>query len=77
MSAWTYVKEVFLRVAIVGILSLSLPFLITYMEEDSFLRLVEVCAVSALGTVGTVLLFGMKSDERKLVSGFIKKKFIK
>ena len=77
MSAWTYVKEVFLRVAIVGILSLSLPFLITYLEEDSFLRLVEVCAVSALGTIGSVLIFGMKRDEKKLVFGFIKKKFIK
>ena len=77
MSAWAYVKEVFLRVAIVGVLSLSLPFLITYLEEDSFLRLVEVCAVSALGTIGTVLLFGMKSDEKKLFFGFIKKKFIK
>ena len=77
MSAWTYVKEVFLRVAIVGILSLSLPFLITYLEEDSFLRLVEVCAVSALGTVGSVLIFGMKRDEKKLVFSYIRNKFIK
>ena len=77
MSAWTYVKEVFLRVAIVGLLSLSLPLLITYLEEDSVLRLVEVCAVSALGTIGSVLIFGMKRDEKKLVFGFIKKKFIK
>lgn len=77
MSAWTYVREVFLKVAIVGILSLSLPLLVTYLEEDSFLRLVEVCSVSALGTIGSVLLFGMKRDEKKLVLYFVKKKFIK
>lgn len=76
MSAWAYVKEVFLRVAIVGILSLSLPLLVTYLEEDSFLRLVEVCAVGALGTISSVLLFGMKRDERKFVFSFIKKKFV-
>lgn len=77
MSALTYVKEVFLRVAIVGLLSLSLPLLITYLEEDSVLRLVEVCAVSALGTIGSVLLFGMKHDEKKLVFSYIRNKFIK
>lgn len=77
MSAWTYVREVFLKVVIVGILSLFLPLLVTYLEEDSFLRLVEVCSVSALGTIGSVLLFGMKRDEKELVLYFVKKKFIK
>lgn len=77
MSAWTYVKEVFLRVAIVALLSLFLPLLITYLEEDSLLRLVEVCVVSTFCTIGNVLLFGMKHDEKVLVFDFVKKKFIK
>ena len=77
MSAWRYVKEVFLRVAIVGLLSLFLPLLITYSEEDSFLRLVEVCFACAFGIIGSVLVFGMKHNEKKIVFDFVKKKLIK
>lgn len=74
MSAWTYVKEVFLRVAIVGLLSLSLPLLITYLEEDSVLRFMEVCTASVVCSLVSIVLYGMKSEERTMVLSFIQNK---
>lgn len=77
LSAWTYVKEVFLRVAIVGAFALLFPLLITFFQEDSILRLFEVCVLSVISSLGSILLFGMKNDEREIVYGFIRKKFTK
>lgn len=77
MSAWTYVKEVFFRVAAVGILSLFIPLLITYLQEDSILRFLEVCAVSIVCSLVSIVLYGMKSEERTMVLSFIQTKFCK
>ncbi len=77
MSAWTYVREVFFRVAVVGVLSMCLPLLITYLQEDSFLRLMEVCGTSTLCAVCSILIVGMKQDEKELVINYIKSKFFK
>ena len=77
MSAWSYVKEVFLRVAIVGFFAVLIPLLITHFCEDSVIRLLAVCVSSVVCVIGSVLLFGMKKDERTLVFAFIRKKFAK
>ena len=74
MSAWTYVKEVFVRVTVVCILALSIPLLITYLQEDSFIRLIEVCGTSVLCSIVSIFMFGMKRDEKKLVLNYIKSK---
>lgn len=74
MSAWRYVKEVFFRVAAVGILSLFIPLLITYLQDDSVLRFLEVCAVSIVCSFVSIVLYGMKSEERTMVLSFIQNK---
>lgn len=75
MSACTYIKEVFLRVFIVGIVSFIFPYIITRMQNDSILRLVEVLAVSVVCSVISILTLGMKKDEKEMVFGYLRTKF--
>ena len=74
MSAKAYMKEVFLRVLIVGIASLLLPFLITCVQEDSVLRFLEVGFVSVISSLSFIWLVGMKGEEKIFVISFIKRK---
>lgn len=74
LSAWTYVKEVLLRVAVVGIFALLFPLLIVYIQEDSIFRLLEIVITSIICTICSILLFGVKNDEREMVFGFIRSK---
>ena len=76
MSALTYVREVFLRFSVVGILSIALPLLITFLQEDSVWRLMEVCAASVISIICSIILFGMKREEKKLIYSFVRKKFV-
>ena len=75
MSAWAYIKEVFLRVLVVGIASFILPFIITRLQDDSILRLAEVMVVSVGFSVISILTLGMKKDEKEMVFGFLRSKF--
>ncbi len=74
MSAWAYVREVFVRVLIVGLLSIALPLVFFFTQEDSLWRLLEIGIASVLCTMLNVYFIGMKSDERGMVLSFIKKK---
>lgn len=73
ISAWAYVKEVFLRVAIVGTFALLFPLLITYFQEDSISRFLEVCFTSVISSICSMLLFGIKCDERIMIKNLIRK----
>ena len=75
MPAWTYIREVFVPVLVVGVLSLFLPLVIYLTHEDSIWRLVEIGAASVICTILSVVSLGMKANERKLVLGYIRRKF--
>ena len=75
MSAWTYIREVFVRVLVVGMASFIFPFIITRLQDDSILRFVEVLAVSVACSVICILTLGMKKDEKKIVFGHLHSKF--
>ena len=75
MSAWTYIREVFVRVLVVGMASFIFPFIITRLQDDSILRFMEVLAASIFCSVLSVLAFGMKKDEKKIVFGHLRSKF--
>lgn len=77
MSAWAYVKEVFLRVLVVGVVSFIIPFIITRLQEDSVSRLIEVVVISVVCSILSIYLFGMKADEKSMVLGFIHSKIRK
>lgn len=75
MPAWAYIREVFVPVLVVGVLSLSLPLVIYLTHEDSIWRFVEIGAVSVICTILSVAFLGMNTNERKLVLGYIRRKF--
>lgn len=77
MSARTYIKEVFLKVIIVGCISFSIPFMITLMQDDSIIRLLEVCVTSVVSSLSLIWLLGMNKNEKVMVLGFIKSKMYK
>ena len=77
MPVWTYIKEVFFRVFAVGVISFFVPYIISQLQEDSVLRLIEVVTVSVICTVLCVLLLGMKADEKRKMFGFIRAKLNK
>ena len=77
MSAWTYMREVFLKVFVVCVLSMALPLLLTFLQEDSVWRLMEVCAVSVICIICSILLFGTNHDERIIAWNFVQTKVLK
>ena len=74
ISAWTYVKEVLLRVVIVGAFALLLPLMVILFHNDSVFRLLAVCFVSIISTFCSILLLGMKREERTMITDMIRKK---
>lgn len=74
MSAWTYIREVFIKVLIVGLLSLALPLLVTMIQDDSIVRLLEVCGLSVVCSLFCILLFGMKPEEKAMAWNFVRNK---
>ena len=77
MSAKAYMKEVFLRVLIVGIASLLLPYLIICVQEDSVLRFLEVGFVSVISALSFIWLLGMKRAEKDMIIRLVKAKVLK
>lgn len=77
MSGWDYVKNVLLKAFAVAILSIILPLLLCCIQEDSFLRLVEVCAVSSFSTLVSIYYVGMNEYERMYCVDILKKKILK
>jgi len=75
MSARMYIREVFVPVLVVGVISLSLPLVIYMTHEDSILRFFEIVTVSVIITILSVVFLGMKTNERILVLGYIRRKF--
>lgn len=74
MKARVYIREVYLKVLIVTIVSLIAPSLICLLQQDSVLRFIEVCIVSSLSTLATVYCLGLMTNERIKMIGFIRKK---
>ena len=74
MSGWDYVKHVLLKAFVVAIVSIILPLLLCRIQEDSFIRLLEVCAVSFISTLISIYYIGMSEYERSFCLDIIKKK---
>lgn len=75
LSAWTYIREVFVRVLTVGLLSMTLPLVLFFSQEDSVWRFLEIGTTSVFCTIASILLVGMKADEKEMVFKYIKMRF--
>ena len=74
MSAWNYVREVLLKALFVTVPSIVIPCTICLLQEDSLVRLIEVCLISIPVTLFFIYLIGMNNEERRYVIGVIKSK---
>lgn len=74
MKASLFVRKVYLRVLLVGITASVVPLLVYMPQEETLFRLLSVCLVSFASTAACVYLLGLDSDERALITGYIKKK---
>ena len=71
-----YVKDVILTVLAVTIVSAIPPTTICITQPESILRLIEVCGTSVLSIAISIYFIGMKANERKNITQFIKRKQI-
>ena len=76
MKASTYIKAVFLKAFIVGMLSFILPMISWVMMEECILRLIIVCVVSCISSISIIYIIGLNQSERVLILSFIKKKIM-
>ena len=74
MSGWDYIKNVVIKVIAVTVLSVMAPVFICVVQEDSFIRLIEIGVVSFISTLFFVYYIGMSDYERNYCVDIIKKK---
>lgn len=76
MKAAMYVKGVYLKVLIVSLLSIVLPFVVYKIQSEDIFRLVSVCLVSFLSTLTAIYFIGLEFSEKAMIIGFIKRKLL-
>lgn len=74
MKALEYIIQVFVPVVLVTLLAVVLPFIITLVQEDSVIRLLEVVFASVCCSIASIVLVGMTKREKQFVFNFIKSK---
>ena len=74
MSVMAFVKEVLLRILLVGCISMVVPAILFCSLPDNALRFILICGFSTLSTALCVLYIGMDKVERQYVLETIKKK---
>lgn len=67
MPAKLYFKDVLLPVAIVSACSVIAPVLVYFYMQETFFRLVTVCAVSVVSSLACMYICGLKKSERRFV----------
>lgn len=70
-----YYKDVLLPVAIVSVLSVIAPVLLYFSMQETFLRLVSVCAVSVVSSLTFMYILGLKKSERIFIREKIRSRF--
>lgn len=71
---WKYIKEVYIRIAIVTLIAATLPIIIYKTQPEGILRLIEVFFVSSIGLAATIFALGIDPNERRALINFFKKK---
>lgn len=73
-----FYKDVYLKVACVSVISLSLSYLACYyIPFDNFAKLVIVCVICVLISSVSILFVGLENIERKMFFDFVKRKIKK
>ncbi len=62
-----FIREVFIRILFVSVVSFIIPFYIYYSMDESILRLVLVLIISILSTSISIFIFGCTNRERQMI----------
>lgn len=74
LSAWTFIYNVLFKAASVTLLAFILPSIICLLQQNTILRLVEVCVAGLLGTLIAIFWVGMNKIERDYLLKAIKRR---
>lgn len=77
MSAMLYVKEVFLKVVVVGVCALLIPLFFYLSQEDSISRFLMITSSSVMSSLFCIYALGMNKGERFIIINMLKKKLRK
>ena len=69
-----FINDVLIKIGIVTVLAVFIPFMIIWQVEPSFMRCVFSIPLSVLSAVLCIWLFGLTSGEKELITKFIKNK---
>lgn len=70
-----YITDVVLNVVIVTVVAVIIPIILVYCLEESLIRLLITCLISPICTIFSIVLLGLKVNERKILSNVILKRF--
>lgn len=73
VSLYEVFRSVYFPVAVVGVISLILPFLLHHFMPQGWLRFIAVLGTSLVCTGATVYFLGCNRDERMLLQGYAAK----
>lgn len=73
MSISTYIKEVYLRVLPVFVMSFVAPFLIHRLVKEGLFRLVVNITITEIVMLAIIYIIGLKSSERVLIINYVNK----
>lgn len=68
-----FLKDVYLRVLIVTVVSSLLPFGLSWIQSDSIWRLIEVTVLSTISVCTTVYLVGLNKSEKAHITDYTKR----
>jgi O-antigen/teichoic acid export membrane protein len=77
MSGIAYVRNVLMKALSVTILAIIIPLSICLIQEDSVLRLIEICLISAFCTLVSVYFVGMSAFERNYCKDIVERQLRK
>ena len=75
MSGRRYIREVYVKSAMVSAVSAIPPLLVMFAMPSGIMRLLTVCTVSAISTVGSVYVFGFANDEKTMLANWARNKW--
>ena len=75
MSGRSFIREVYIKSAIVSAVSAIPPLLVMLAMPSDFVRLLTVCIVSAIATVGSVYMLGFTKEEKGMLINWARNKW--
>lgn len=71
LSLRQFIYEVYIKVIYISTIAVFVPLLFHFIIENQYIRLISVCAVSALTSTTTIYFLGCNKEERQMANRLI------